>query len=204
MQFQIADYRLVPIELAQSAALASYQKRNRARLAPYSVARPDHYFEEAYWKQAKRRAAHDRKRDISFRWSLIAPDHSVLSHISMDQIFRGAYQSAVLGYSLDKTAEGCGLMTASLKCVIHVAFELMDLHRLAANHVPENVRSAAVLARLGFERDGLARSHLKLNGVWRDHVLNSLINPRHCQGDTARLSGQLNAQTPGTATQDSP
>jgi ribosomal-protein-alanine N-acetyltransferase len=29
---------------------------------------------------------------------------------------------------------------------------------------------------LGFEREGLARRYLFIDGAWRDHVLNALIN----------------------------
>jgi ribosomal-protein-alanine N-acetyltransferase len=54
----------------------------------------------------------------------------------------------------------------------------VNLHRLQAAHLPENLRSAAVLKRLGFEPEGLARRYLFINGQWRDHVLNALLNPR--------------------------
>jgi ribosomal-protein-alanine N-acetyltransferase len=46
-----------------------------------------------------------------------------------------------------------------------------------ANYMPENERSANLLKKLGFEREGFARSYLKIAGRWRDHVLNSLLNP---------------------------
>ncbi len=44
--------------------------------------------------------------------------------------------------------------------------------------MPENERSARLLARLGFVRVGLARNYLFINGAWRDHVLTERINPR--------------------------
>jgi ribosomal-protein-alanine N-acetyltransferase len=44
--------------------------------------------------------------------------------------------------------------------------------------MPANTRSAALLQRLGFEREGFARSYLRINGRWEDMVLNSLVNPR--------------------------
>jgi ribosomal-protein-alanine N-acetyltransferase len=50
------------------------------------------------------------------------------------------------------------------------------LHRLQAAHLPENRRSAAVLARLGFEREGVARRYLFIHGEWRDHVVHALVN----------------------------
>lgn len=49
------------------------------------------------------------------------------------------------------------------------------LHRIMANYCPENVRSGKLLARLGFEQEGLARDYLYLNGRWRDHILTSRI-----------------------------
>ena len=43
-----------------------------------------------------------------------------------------------------------------------------------ANHLPRNERSARLLARLGFEREGYARRYLQIAGVWEDHVLTAL------------------------------
>jgi ribosomal-protein-alanine N-acetyltransferase len=55
-----------------------------------------------------------------------------------------------------------------------------------ANYRPENERSARVLERLGFEREGLAREYLFIDGAWRDHVLTSLLNPRYERAWIAR------------------
>jgi ribosomal-protein-alanine N-acetyltransferase len=44
--------------------------------------------------------------------------------------------------------------------------------------MPANQRSAQLLRALGFEREGLAKSYLKIAGQWEDMVLNALINPR--------------------------
>jgi ribosomal-protein-alanine N-acetyltransferase len=54
---------------------------------------------------------------------------------------------------------------------------VVNLHRLQANHRPENLRSAAVLQRLGFHREGVAPQYLFIDGAWRDHVVNAKINP---------------------------
>jgi len=51
------------------------------------------------------------------------------------------------------------------------------LHRIMANYRPENERSARVLSGLGFQQEGFARSYLKINGEWADHVLTALVNP---------------------------
>jgi ribosomal-protein-alanine N-acetyltransferase len=47
-----------------------------------------------------------------------------------------------------------------------------------ANYRPENYRSARLLQRLGFRREGLAADYLFIDGAWRDHILTALVNPR--------------------------
>lgn len=99
----------------------------------------------------------------------------IVGIINVSQIVRGAFQAAVIGYSLDGCAEGRGLMTEALEAVIDYAFDGLELHRLMANYRPENTRSAAVLERLGFIKEGYAKEYLFIDGAWRDHVLTSLV-----------------------------
>lgn len=68
-------------------------------------------------------------------------------------------------------------MRECLDAAIRHVFVKLALHRVMANYQPENRRSARLLNGLGFEQEGVARAYLKINGVWTDHVLTSLINP---------------------------
>ncbi|RQM45250.1 GNAT family N-acetyltransferase, partial [Aeromonas caviae] len=56
-------------------------------------------------------------------------------------------------------------------------FRERGLHRIMASYMPANLRSGALLERLGFEQAGYARDYLMINGRWEDHVLTALINP---------------------------
>lgn len=102
----------------------------------------------------------------------------LIGRINFSQISRGVFQSCMLGYAIDHEYEGRGLMREALAASIDWMFETMKLHRVQANHLPENERSARLLTRLGFMREGLAREYLFINGAWRDHVLNARVNPR--------------------------
>ncbi len=102
----------------------------------------------------------------------------LLARINFTQISRGVFQSCMLGYAIDRDCEGRGLMHEALGASIDWLFETMKLHRVQANHLPENERSARLLARLGFVREGLARQYLFIDGRWRNHVLNARLNPR--------------------------
>lgn len=82
-----------------------------------------------------------------------------------------------MGYSLAEQAQGKGIMTEACRAGIDYIFQQVGLHRIMANYMPGNARSAAVLERLGFTIEGTAKSYLYLAGAWQDHVLTSLTNP---------------------------
>jgi ribosomal-protein-alanine N-acetyltransferase len=66
-------------------------------------------------------------------------------------------------------------MAEVLEAGLTLAFGQLDLHRVMANYLPRNERSARLLARLGFEREGYARAYLRIAGQWEDHVLTAKI-----------------------------
>ena len=106
-----------------------------------------------------------------------APEGPLLGQINLSNIVRGAFQAAHLGYHLDGESEGQGLMSEALRLVVDHAFGPLGLHRLMANYVVGNTRSAKVLARLGFRIEGVAKAYLFIDGAWRDHVLTALVDP---------------------------
>ena len=60
---------------------------------------------------------------------------------------------------------------------IDYLFNVVGLHRIMANYIPGNKRSASLLMRIGFEYEGLAKSYLKIAGQWQDHILTAKLNP---------------------------
>jgi len=66
-------------------------------------------------------------------------------------------------------------MTRAVAASIEFAFSSLRLHRLEAACVPSNEPSRGVLLKAGFHQEGLAHAYLKIDGVWRDHLLFGLI-----------------------------
>ena len=89
--------------------------------------------------------------------------------INVSEIVGGAFQSAYLGYYAFDPHAGQGLMREALAQVVTYAFRRMKLHRLEANIQPRNIRSKALVKKLGFHREGFSRRYLKIAGRWRDH-----------------------------------
>ncbi len=70
--------------------------------------------------------------------------------INLNNITRGAIQSAYLGFYALAPYEGKGHMQEGLGLVLKYAFTKLKLHRLEANIQSGNARSLALVKRCGF------------------------------------------------------
>lgn len=177
--------RLQVGEEADAATLAravcDFQLRNQAHFAPWDPPTPAAFFtvQGQAERLAQGREAFRAGTAMRYWLSLADAPGRVIGMVHLSQISRGAFCSAALGYALDQGCQGRGLMHEALQAVIAEAFSVrINLHRIQAAHRPENQRSAAVLARLGFTAIGLSPDYLFIDGAWRDHQLCALINPR--------------------------
>lgn len=160
--------------------LLTYAVDNEPHLARWEPPRPESYFTEGFWYRRLERNRDELTHDLSLRLCILRradPEGPVLGHVNFNNIARGAFQAATLGYSVDHRSEGRGVMHEALAAAIPFAFRELRLHRVQANYVPTNERSGRCLRRLGFVIEGYARDYLYIGGEWRDHVLASLTNP---------------------------
>jgi ribosomal-protein-alanine N-acetyltransferase len=173
---------------AEAANVVEYLTRNREHNANAGPAYPAEYFEVGHWQRLlednieEYRAGHSARLFIFERQQLQPMDRQFaavpIGSANLAEIVRKAAQFCYLGYMIDKDKEGQGFMREALEELIKFAFEDLNLHRIMANYQPHNVRSGAVLKRLGFNVEGYARDYLHINGKWCDHILTSLTNPR--------------------------
>lgn len=179
-RLQTARLTLRVAQPADAPALADYYRRNREHLSHAGSPMPASMFQDDGVADRLRERAAQMRDGTALAWLLSPQEETqrVIGTITFDQIHRRGFQSCMLGYGIDAQHEGRGLMTEALRAAIDHAFDVLRLHRVQANHLPDNARSAAVLRRLGFVREGLAPQYLFIGGAWRDHVLNALINPR--------------------------
>ncbi len=84
-------------------------------------------------------------------------------------------QQAELGYTLATTAQGRGLATEAVGAWLTYAFRAYHLHRVTALLDVENHRSAALLERLGFRREGHYLQSGWFKGRWCDEYLYAIL-----------------------------
>ncbi|HYQ29217.1 MAG TPA: GNAT family protein [Polyangiaceae bacterium] len=89
--------------------------------------------------------------------------------VNLNEIVRGLFQSAYLGYYAFEPFAGEGYMTEGVSLVLDRAFGALGLNRLEANIQPRNKRSSRLISRLGFRLEGFSPRYLKIGGRWCDH-----------------------------------
>ena len=172
---------------AFAAAAADFYRRNRDAHARWNPPLGEAMFTADGQRERLADTAAAATLGTGIGWWLFAPGEPgvALGQIHFSQIARRAFCNAMLGYAIDAGHEGRGLMREALAAALADAFSpRVNLHRVQANVRPENTRSLGLLERLGFEREGLAREYLFIDGAWRDHVMTALRNP-HWPADQA-------------------
>jgi ribosomal-protein-alanine N-acetyltransferase len=111
-----------------------------------------------------------RQGPENYGYVVLEPDTgAVAGYIEITNIVRGPFQSAYLGYYMFEGYQRRGYMKWALGVIVKRAWKELKLHRLEANIQPDNAASIALVASLGFSREGYSPAYLKIGGRWRDH-----------------------------------
>jgi [ribosomal protein S5]-alanine N-acetyltransferase len=164
-----------------AARCIRFSRDNEAFLKPWEPPMTPRSFDPIAVADTRAHAVTEAKAGSAFSFAFAARGSTeqtpILGWCSFSNVIRGIFQACFLGYKLDERSQGHGYMTEALRAAIDYLFTKQRLHRIQANYMPHNQRSAAVLRRLGFTIEGTARNYLFIGGQWRDHVLTSLVNP---------------------------
>ncbi len=173
--------RLVIAQPGLEAPLARFFRENFAgHLDRWSPPMPGDKLSESWWVEFLPGAVREYEAGTAARWVILLrgdAEPEVVGTCNLGHIARGPFRACTMGYQVARRHEGRGLMTEAVGAVVDFAFRELRLHRVMANYRPENHRSARLLERLGFVKEGYARDYLFIDGAWRDHVLTSKTNP---------------------------
>ena len=103
------------------------------------------------------------------------PNH-IIGTVSLYDI-SGVYSKADLGYKFSSKYHHKGYASEAVEKLLDIAFIELNIHRICAYVQEENIPSIHLLEGLGFEKEGICRDFLYLNGIWKDHLQYSLLAP---------------------------
>ncbi|MDE0306741.1 MAG: GNAT family protein [Albidovulum sp.] len=138
---------------------------------PYHLSRGA-FFSRVYW------AHKSHRKGTAMPLLLIRKDDdAILGGITLDNIRRGPAQSGSLGYWIGKRFARNGYMKEAVPALVHHAFTILDLSRIEAACLPDNVASRGLLEKTGFKYEGVAQCYLEIEGRWSHHVLYANLRP---------------------------
>jgi ribosomal-protein-alanine N-acetyltransferase len=155
---------------------AALRGESRAFLEPWEPRWSPDELDRSTWRSRISRYREDFAHGSALPFFLFENSGGKLAGgITLGNIRHGVAQSGQIGYWIGERYAGKGLMLEGLQLLVGHAFQTLRLHRVEAACIPDNRRSIRVLEKAGFQREGLLRSYLRINGVWQDHYLYALI-----------------------------
>jgi ribosomal-protein-alanine N-acetyltransferase len=165
------EHVLRPVRAGDGAALSRAYLSNREHLAPWEPTRDESFFTVASQERHAQECVSDAQAGRSIRFVIESDDGEIRGRMNINNIVRGAFWSADLGYWIDVSRLHRGLASRAVAHVLDYSRTELRLHRMQAATLLHNMGSQRVLLGNGFERIGLAPKYLRIAGEWQDHLL---------------------------------
>lgn len=179
---------LRPLEVGDAEAWRDVRQRNSDWLKPWDATVPPGVTSPAgSYAQVVRRLRKLARQGQTMPFA-IEVDGRFVGQVTVNNIVRGSAQFASLGYWLDRSVAGRGVMPIAVAMVIDHCFTTAHLHRIEVCIRPENTNSMRVVEKLDLHEVGYAPRFLHIDGDWRDHRIFAVTVEECPEGMLARLS----------------
>jgi ribosomal-protein-alanine N-acetyltransferase len=157
-------------------AWSALRASSRKFLIPWEPLWPPDDLSRAAYRARMKRYARDLQDDSAYPFFLfLAESGTLCGGLTLSNVRRGVAQTATLGYWIGEAYARKGLMTEAVRALTPFVFDQLGLHRLEAACLPHNAASIRLLKACGFTQEGYARSYLRINGEWHDHLLFAIL-----------------------------
>lgn len=161
-----------------SGQVLDFYNKNREHFEPWDPDRdPNFYtipFQHATLTMESRLLALGK----SFRlWMLQKEEpHAIVGSVNFYNITYNIYHSCQIGYKISSEYLGQGYAYEGVAKGIELfRIKFPRMRRIEANIMPSNISSIGLIEKLGFEYEGFARSNIRINGSWEDHLRYALL-----------------------------
>lgn len=170
--------RLEPLQAAHLNAYRDFVLDNRAAFEPWSPLLADEY----YTLDNQRKKIEDdyarRQKGQGYFWvARMSEGGPIVADVRFTTVIRGILQSCFLAYKVAPEFQNQGIATEMVAHTIRYMFDVVGLNRIEALIMPHNLASCALIEKLGFEYEGLAKQYLLIRGRWEDHKRYALVKP---------------------------
>lgn len=170
----IATERLMlrPPQMRDFEQWARLRRDSREFLSPWEPAwSSDHLTNRAFRNRVTWAERAIRQGEAYPLFIFRQKDGQIVGGLTLSNIRRQPAEAGTLGYWIGETYAMQGYMTEALMALREHAFRDLELSRLEAACLPDNLASRRLLERCEFKYEGVAQSYLQIDGRWRNHVL---------------------------------
>ena len=161
---------------ADYAVWAKLRGDSRDFLTPWEPVWADDELTRGAFRRRIKRYQKETRLDSAYVFFVLREsDDALLGGCTLSNVRRGVTQCCTLGYWVGAKFARQGYMTKAVKVLVPFIFRTLGLHRIEAACLTDNDASKSLLARTGFQQEGLARRYLLINGKWADHLLFALL-----------------------------
>ena len=172
MDFTINTERLIirlPVK-SDAKNILKFYTDNRTLFEKYEAAKPDNFFTLPVQEQiiALEQREMLLKKGIRFYVFLKDMPDTLIGTVSLFGMVHGIFKRANLGYKLDPKYHHMGYATEAVKAMLEECIPYFGLHRIEAYVREDNQKSIALLERISFEPEGIAKDYAFLCGKYHD------------------------------------
>jgi ribosomal-protein-alanine N-acetyltransferase len=138
---------------------------------------------DAFIVRMRQRFAHR----TGIRWAIVRADDRVIGTGGFNR-WRPDDRVAYVGYDLAFDAWGQGIMPEALRAMIRFAFERLSVNRIEAETELDNTASMRVLAKCGFQAEGVLRQRYFWKGAFHDMRMFALLRHEYATGEDERAA----------------
>jgi ribosomal-protein-alanine N-acetyltransferase len=181
------EVTLRPLAVSDAEAWRSARQRNAAWLVRWdATVPPGSDPRRTTFRALVRRLRRAARAGTTYPFA-IEVDGVFAGQLTVNNIVRGSAQFASVGYWLDQTYAGRGVMPRAVAMAIDHCFTTAGLHRIEVCIRPENTNSLRVVEKLGIAEIGYAPRFLHIDGHWRDHRIYAITKEEVPEGLLRRL-----------------
>ncbi|MDF2840309.1 MAG: RimJ/RimL family protein N-acetyltransferase [Clostridia bacterium] len=176
MRIDSKEIYLRSLEISDAEDLLALQLRNKDFFVKTAPTQQEDFYTLDCQLEYIKRGIHQQENDQRYGFGIFHKEDSLLiGNIMLAAIMRGPFQSCILGYSLDQQYNGRGYISEAVRLLVDFAFNELKLFRIEAGVMPSNIGSIRVLEKAGFQKEGLSRKNIEINGKREDHLLFSKL-----------------------------
>jgi RimJ/RimL family protein N-acetyltransferase len=163
MQINVnGHFYLSEIQASDLAAFVEYLAEKEIYDRTLRIPHPYTEADAQAWLAIVEKTTREQGRPV--KWAIRDRDDRLIGGVGFDDFVLGKSHRAEIGYWLAKPYWGRGIMTAVVQKACAFAFAEFGLVKITAHVFADNLASARVLEKCGFELEGYLKKHYLKDG----------------------------------------